>query len=206
MRKITIVTVLIVAAAAVGAYLYLEHPFDPNRAQIEEMSEQFMEDIQFKDFQSSARYHHRLEQERVDIGKAIEQLFLVDPELLDIMDYRITRTEIDSTGERGRVLVNTRFRPLKPDAVSDDDDDDIEEADMQLYWMVRHPDCPLGTECSADGICVDDYGEEAMRDDDEYLEETGEDDPDEVPFDCDPGKERDWFMNLDSTLEQREYQ
>lgn len=198
MRKITLLTIVVIVALAAGGYLYLTNPFDPHRTQIEDRSEQFMEDIQFKDFHSSAKYHHRLEQRRVDIGKAIEELFLVDPELLDIMDYRITRSQIDSSGTRGRVLVNTRFRPLKPEAISDGDGDDIEEADLQLYWMYRHPDCPLGTDCDDTGVCVDDAGNEAMREGDE--EENAE------PFDCNPRRDHEWFMNLDSTLEQRDYQ
>ena len=38
-------------------------------------------------------------------GKALEQLFQVKPELLDIMDYRIKKAEADATGERARVLL-----------------------------------------------------------------------------------------------------
>lgn len=198
MRNVTLTTVFVLAVLAIGGYLYLEQPFDPHRNTIEERSEQFMEDIQFKDFNASAQYHHKLERQRVDIGRAIEELFKIDPELLDIIDYRITRTEIDSTGTRGRVLVNTRFRPLKPEAVSDEQDGDVEEADLQLYWMYRHPDCPLGSECADDEICRDDADQPALRD--------GEDGEDGEPFECDPTREREWFMNLDSTLEQRDYQ
>ncbi len=201
MRRITIATVLIIAALAAGGYLYLTQPFNPDRAELQEHSEAFMEDLQFKDFHSSAQYHHELEQERVDIGRAIEELFLVDPELLDILDYRITRTEIDSSGTRGRVLVNTRFRPLKPEALSDDDGDDIEEADLQLYWMHRHPDCPLGTDCE-DNVCVDDAGQQVMKDDESV---DHDDERVDEPFDCDPRRDDEWFMNLDSTLEQRDY-
>lgn len=200
MRKITLMTVFTLALLAAGGYLYLEQPFDPDRAELEELSEQFMEDLQFKDFQSSAQYHHQLERERVDIGRAIEELFKVDPELLDILDYRITRTEIDSSGQRGRVLINTRFRPLKPEALSDEEDDNIEEADLQLYWMYRHPDCPLGTECDDEGLCRDDTGEVATGG------QSADDDADETPFECEPARDREWFMNLDSTLEQRDYE
>lgn len=203
MRKITLVTIFALAVLAAGGYLYLEQPFDPDKAEIEEMSEAFMEDIQFKDFQSSAQYHHKLERERVDIGRSIEELFKIDPELLDILDYRITRSEIDSSGTRARVLVNTRFRPLKPDAVSDEDDDDIEEADLQLYWMQRHPDCPLGTDCDDEGVCRDDAGD-APTIDEAAAEATAGSEGD--PFECDRTRDHEWFMNLDSTLEQRDYQ
>ncbi len=201
-QKTTIATVATIALLSIGGFIYLQDPFNPDRAEIQELSEQFMEDIQYKDFHSSARYHHELEQDRVDIGRALEDLFLVDPELLDIMDFRIIRTEIDSSGDRGRVLVNTRFRPLKPRSASDGDDD-IEETELQLYWMRRHPECPLGTDCDG-GVCVDDRGREATKpieDDD-----TDDDDDSKVPFDCDDGLDHQWFMNLDSSLESRDYQ
>ena len=199
MRNVTIATVFVAVVLGAGIYLYLTEPFNPDRTQIQQLSNSFMEDIQFKDFHSSAQYHHQFERERVDIGKAIEQLFLVDPELIDILDYRITRTEIDSSGTRGRVLVNTRFRPLKPKAVQDEDGDDVEEADLQLFWMLRHPDCPLGSDCDA-GLCRDDEGAIEM------MEPGDDDEEEEEPYECDDDREHQWFMNLDSTLESRDYQ
>lgn len=198
MRKTTIATIAVLLLLAGGGYLYVYAPFHPDRGEIEALSNQFMEDLQFKDFHSSALYHHELEQDRVDIGRAIEDLFLLDPELLDIMSYRITRTEIDSSGDRARVLVNTRFRPLKPKRAASEDGDDIEEADLQLYWMRRHPDCPLGTDCE-DGACRNQSGKKALNE-----EETGDDD-EAKPFVCDEGTEKQWYMNLDSTLESRDY-
>ncbi len=198
MRKTTIATLVVIPLLFAGGYIYMTDPFNPDRAHLQDLSNQFMEDIQFKDFHSSALYHHELEQDRVDIGRAIEDLFLVDPELLDILDYRITRTEIDSSGRRGRVLVNTRFRPLKPEAIRDDEND-IEEADLQLYWMYRHPDCPLGTDCDA-GTCRRDDGTKPTK---EVEDDDGE--TVERPYQCDELREHEWFMNLDSTLESRDY-
>jgi hypothetical protein len=200
MNKTTIATIFAIAVLAIGGYVYLQEPFNPDRAIIQKMSNKFMEDIQFKDFGSSARYHHELEQDRVDIGRSIEELFLLKPEMLDILDYRIARTEIDSTGRRGRVLVNTRFRPLNRD-----EEDDIEEADLQIYWMLRHPDCPLGTDCE-DQVCTNDAGQPAMREvEPEEVDDDEEPGPTSVPYQCDPSLEHQWFMNLDSTLEQRDY-
>lgn len=211
MRKITAVTILVAAAVGAGIYVYIAQPFNPTRAEIEELSTRFMEDIQFKDFDSSARYHHELERDRVDIGRAIEELFLVDPELIDILDYRIVRSELDSTGTRGRVLVSTRFRPLEPEAVSDDEEgDDIEEVELQLFWMKRHPECPLGSDCE-DGVCRDeDDGETVMKETEDgeetESEESSEEEESEEPFECDATLDHEWFMNLDSTLEARDYE
>ena len=39
-------------------------------------------------------------QDRIDIGRALEELYLVKPEQLDSLDFRIARTEIDSTLEQ----------------------------------------------------------------------------------------------------------
>lgn len=205
MRKITLATIGIVALLALGGFLYLSDPFNPERAKIEELADAFMEDITYKDFGGSARYHHRLEQDRVDIGRRLEELFLVDPEFIDIMDYRIVRSDLDSDGNRGRTLINIRFRPLKPDAVSDDEDDDIEEVETMLYWMKRHPECPLQTDCGGDEVCVDQGGEEVMRNEEPYAPTDPDDQPEE-PFACDPDADHEWFMNLDTSLEQRDYQ
>ena len=201
MRKTTLVTAAILLLLGAGVYVYLTDPFNPDRAHLRQLSTQFMEDIQFKDFHSSALYHHELEQDRVDIGRALEDLFLLDPELLDILDYRIARSEIDSSGKRGRVLVSTRFRPLKPSSARREGEDDIEEAEIQLYWMFRHPECPLGTDCEEDeGQCVGRTGKTATR---EVKDDDGE--TTEQAYTCDPSMEHQWFMNLDSTLESRDY-
>lgn len=199
MRKITLATLFTIVVLAIGGYVYLQEPFNPDRALIQERSRAFMEDIQFKDFGASAQYHHELEQERVDIGRSIEELFMLKPEMLDILDYRLARTELDSSGNRARVLVNTRFRPL-----NSDQEEDVEEADLQLYWMRRHPDCPLNTDCSSDAVCVDDSGEVVTQEvDDEQADDDEEAAPE--PYACDVDAAHDWFMNLDSTLEQRDY-
>lgn len=199
MTKTTIATVAALVIVGIGGYIYLQDPFNPDRSEIRELSAQFMEDVKFKDFRSSARYHHELEQERLDIGRAIEELFLVKPEMMRIIDYRIVDSEIDSTGTRGRTLVNSRVRLLNRRG----EDEDIEEADLQLYWMLRHPECPLGTDCEG-GVCVDDSGQAALMEPEEAgdVEEQPEADR---SYACDDDLEHRWFMNLDSTLEQKDY-
>ena len=192
MRQTTMATIFTLVVLAIGGAIYLAEPFNADRRIVQDLSTKFMEDIQFKDFRSSALYHHELEQDRVDIGKAIERLFLVKPEMLNIQDFRIVRTEIDSTSRRARVLVNSRFRRLNID-------EEPEEADLQLFWIRRHPQCPLGSDCEA-GECRDETGHLVL---DEQEDEEGEEV--EVPFECDSDLEHAWFMNLDSTLESRDY-
>lgn len=196
MRRTTTTTFFVLLVLGLGGFIYLTEPFHPDRRLVDELSTKFMEDVQFKDFRSSALYHHELEQDRVDIGKAIEELFLMKPELIDILDFRLARTEIDSTGRRARVMVNSRFRRLNMD-------DEPRESDLQLFWIKRHPQCPLGSDCQA-GVCVDERGvvhrtEDAPQGDAEEAETV------EVPFQCDETREHAWYMNLDSTLESRDY-
>ncbi len=208
MRKTTVATIVVAALIAIGAGIYLAGPLDPSRRIVEDLSMQFMEDLQFKDFRRSASYHHRLERDRVDIGRTLERLFLVKPEMLDIREYRIVKAEVDSTGERARVHINTKFQRLNMK-------DEPEESEIILYWMKRHPDCPIGASCQS-GKCVTiDDGEALYKpkkdatDDRPRRERELSDDPDAElsakPFTCDQNAEPKWFMNLDSTLKEKKY-
>lgn len=95
-----------------------------------------------------------------------------------------------------------------------------------LYWILRNPDCPMGGSCVG-GVCRDERGDvqnkpleedeererrkhhrerdvvrrdgAARRDGNEPAERTDE------PYACDPGATVRWCMNLDSTLEQKDY-
>lgn len=207
MRKTTVITLVSLIILGIGGYLFMVEPFNSDRKVVRELSMQFVEDLQFKDFRSSALYHHRLEQGRVDVGRSLERLFMIKPELLDIIDYRIVKAEVDSSDNRARVLVNTRFRRLNMK-------DEAEEADLMLYWIRRHPDCPLGATCVV-GTCHNEYGEaiQKPKEDDKSQRSRSERvarDPDEVEvtdehYTCDTDAELKWFMNLDSTLKEKQY-
>ncbi|MFB6351232.1 MAG: hypothetical protein ABEK29_05535, partial [Bradymonadaceae bacterium] len=71
MRKITIASIAVLALAAGGAYVVYVKPFRPDIQTVEKLSEKWMEDLQFKDFRSSGLYHHKLDRDRVDIGRAL---------------------------------------------------------------------------------------------------------------------------------------
>ena len=191
MRRYSFIAIFSLTVVALGAVIYVTQPFNSDRRVVMELATSFMEDVQFKDFRSSALYHHELEQDRVDIGKAIERLFQVRPEMLDIMDFRIARTEVDSTARRARVLVNSRVKRLNVD-------DDPREVELHLFFIRRHPQCPLGADCQG-GQCHDERGL-VTRD-----AQEGDDDGAPEPYACDDALEHRWFMNLDSTLERRDY-
>ena len=72
----------------------------------------FLEDIQFKDFDRAASYHAPDKIDSVDIPFLLQRLFLLKPEMLDIMEYEIMMAELDSTGLRARVKVRVKVKDL----------------------------------------------------------------------------------------------
>ncbi|MFB6351233.1 MAG: hypothetical protein ABEK29_05540, partial [Bradymonadaceae bacterium] len=123
---------------------------------------------------------------------------LVKPELLDIRDYRIVSSHVDSTGSRARVKVKARYKRLNKDKKP-------QEATLMLYWMKRHPDCPIGATCP-DGTCTNEFGEpvrKAKDGGDNGRRTAKAPEPAEA---SDPSAEPRWFMNLDSTLKEKEYE
>jgi hypothetical protein len=204
MRKTTLATLFVIVVLGIGGWLFYANPFSPSRAIVQDLSERFMEDVQFKDFRQSSLYHHELERDRVDVGQSIEALFLAKPELVDIMEYRIVRAEVDSTGDRARVKVRTRFEILNKG-------DGPRDGEIILYWIKRHPNCPMGASCSG-GTCIDEFGETLTKKKDDRTNEnqkrmSDDDTPvdTEEPITCDPAAEDQWFMNLDSTFKTKKY-
>ncbi len=209
MRKTQLVTLVLMIGGAIALAVVLGGPLNSEQRLVNQLSIDFMEDLQFKDFRRSASYHHKLERDRVDVGQTLEKLFLVKPEGLDIQNYRIVKAETDSTGDRARVHLRTRFQRLniteKP-----------EDGEVILYWMKRNPDCPIGATC-ADGACLNPAGEvlyfahdsnKPIREEEaEKQKKTAEERKDPVPtkLSCEVGAEPRWFMNLDSTLKEKRY-
>ncbi|MEO1270064.1 MAG: hypothetical protein AAFX99_18405, partial [Myxococcota bacterium] len=83
-RKSTLITIVVVILLGAGGYVALNNPFRTGAGIVERLAWSFMEDLQFKDFRESALYSHRLDQDRLDIGKTLEALFQVKPEFIDI--------------------------------------------------------------------------------------------------------------------------
>jgi len=119
MKKTTVLMILIIGVLI--AYFAWEGGwgrdqfqslFSGDRKAIDEMALSFMEDIQYKDFKKAAAYHHPDVQKKVNIAKMIRRLFKIKPELLDLMEYRIVETSLDSSNRRGRVKVKARVHVL----------------------------------------------------------------------------------------------
>lgn len=209
MKKTTLATLITLVVLGAGIWIAVARPFpfmgsDP---QVERLTRAFLEDLQYKDFRQAGLYHHKLERDRLDIGRSLEGLFLVKPELLDIRDYDIVRVERDEQGGRAKTLVRTRYTRLNLDK-------EPQEKDILVYWIKRHPDCPHNGSCPA-STCVDEFGNpqtkkegeddrsaktQATQGDDPNAKDTGE------LYSCDASKAAQWFMNLDSTLKGKNYQ
>lgn len=96
---------------------------------LEELTRSFIEDIQFKDFKTAARYHTPEDVDKVDIPFLLERIFQIKPETLDIQSYEIMKVEIDSSGDRGRVLTKTTVKILNKD--------EIRKPEVVYYWFRR---------------------------------------------------------------------
>lgn len=109
-----------------GAWPTLGLPLGGEEGLLRRSSQQFWEDIQFKDFEHAATYHSEARQAEVDIPYLLERIFLVKPELLDIMSYEIVMADVDSTGLRARVKTRVKVKDLVRERVDD--------REMMLYW------------------------------------------------------------------------
>ncbi len=137
--------VVLVLAALLGGYLAVAHlsgaafstlglPLGGDRGLLRRIALDFMEDIQFKDFEAAASYHAPDLIESVDIPFLIQRLFQVKPEALDIMDYEIVFADIDSSDLRARVKVRVRAKLLLNER--------IEEREFVLYFDRDDPSSP----------------------------------------------------------------
>ena len=136
MKKTTVAFILVLLL--LGGYFafdtkwgkaFFEGIFSGESAIVNRMSMSFLEDIRFKDYENAASYHHPEDREKTDIPKLIKKKFRIKPELLDIMDYRILETTLDSSGTRARVKMKAKTHLLNTDK--------IKHAEFILYYYKR---------------------------------------------------------------------
>lgn len=135
MKKVIIIFVVLIGLAM--GLLFLSHPgtklnstltqvASSDARHLRERSIDFLEDLQYKDFDKAAAYHSTEDRKRVDIPKLIERMFAVKPEFMDIMRYEIKKIEIDRSGDRAKVKTFTVIKILNADQ--------IKEPEVILYW------------------------------------------------------------------------
>ncbi|MGE0489489.1 MAG: hypothetical protein AB7S38_09775 [Vulcanimicrobiota bacterium] len=93
---------------------------------LSQQSVDFMEDLQFKDFEKAASYHSAEDRKDVNIARLIERLFAIKPEFLDIQRYDIRDVDIDRSGNRARVKVHAVVKILNTK--------EVKEPEIILYW------------------------------------------------------------------------
>jgi hypothetical protein len=133
MKKSTIALVAVILILG-GYFLYdaqirpanIKQFWGDDKKTVNQMSLAFLEDLKFKDFDKAATYHHPQDQEKVNIPHLIERLFRIKPEQLDIMDYEVLDTDLDSTGKRARVKLKAKVHLLNTDK--------IENPEIMLYF------------------------------------------------------------------------
>ena len=124
MKKSTVAFILVIMA--IGGYFAYDAQwgrsfflglFSEDQKTLREMALSFLEDIKFKDFEKAATYHNLEDQKKVNIPHLIERIFKIKPEFLDIMDYEILDTSLDSSKKRGRVKVKAKIHMLNSDKI-----------------------------------------------------------------------------------------
>jgi hypothetical protein len=84
----------------------------PDKHAVETRIFDFLEGIQFKDFERAARVHSEKDQEGRNIPELIEKKFMIKPELLDIKSFEIVHIDLTHAGERAKVLTKVHVMLL----------------------------------------------------------------------------------------------
>ena len=117
-----------------GAFPTLGLPLGGPAGELRRTAIDFWEDIQFKDFDAAAAYHAPELQDSVDIPYLIQRLFVVKPEMLDILEYEVVMVDVDRSGNRARVRTRLKVKDLVQGKVR--------EKQVMLYFSREDTDAP----------------------------------------------------------------
>lgn len=143
MKKTAIITAIVIALGGAALWFFSQPRGvsiggvdlgGSERQWLAERSIDFVEDIQFKDFQKASTYHLEKTQKERDIPGMIQRLFRIRHEVLDITGYEVLEVDLDRSKTRGRVKVQIFFRVLG-DKVVRDNMEAKREGEMILYWF-----------------------------------------------------------------------
>ncbi|MFO0727930.1 MAG: hypothetical protein U1E65_29390 [Myxococcota bacterium] len=144
MKTKTILALVGTALIAVGALVIWTSPGGlklgaveiggSQRGWLSDRSFDFLEDLQFKDFEKASTYHLAETQKKRDIPTMIRRIFGIKHELLDIQDYKILDVDLDRSGARARVKVLVNYHVLG-DESSRDSTSAFKSLELMLYWF-----------------------------------------------------------------------
>lgn len=136
MKKLglALVIVLLVGVVVLGGVGHIvQRSMNPDYAELERLTQSFLEDLKYKDFADAARYHAFADQAKVDIPRLLESCFGVRPEQLNIRDFRVTGVDVDESGKRARTFFRSTGEILN--SHSGDGPNEERQIEAILYWQ-----------------------------------------------------------------------
>ena len=94
----------------------------------------FLEDVQFKDFDKASTYHLKETQAKRDIPGLIQRVFFVKHEALDILRFKVSEVDLDRSQTRARVRTVIWYRVLG-DKKTTSNADSRRETELLFYWF-----------------------------------------------------------------------
>ncbi len=143
MRKSLIVLLVVAALAGVGVVMF-SSPTGMSvagmdfggheRAWLRDRSIDFLEDLQFKDFDTASTYHLPETQEARNIPDLIRRVFGIRHEVLDIIRYEVAEVDLDRSKTRARVRCFVDFRTMGHKKIRESVHAQA-NIELMLYWF-----------------------------------------------------------------------
>jgi len=191
----------------------VEFAWSPEYQEVERLGRQFMEDIEFKDWDRAASYHTWAEKQEADIPEQIRKLFGIKPEQLHIENVRLMGVDMSEDGLRARTRFKAHVEVLNS-AQGEEEENKNRDMEINLYWQRRPVSEAL--EPGAEGAEEPDAGQpvagqpaegEAQPAEGEAQPAEGEAQPAEgeaqpaEPSEAGQPEESRWFLYLRDSLE-----
>jgi hypothetical protein len=120
--RVMLMVLLVLGGAGAAAYFYTG---DARR--VGDLTWQFWESIQYKDFDAAADLHSEADRKDADIAGMIERKFHIKPENLNVKSIDVRQVEINSSGKRARSLTRVEVDVLNVKA-------EKPPVEAMLYW------------------------------------------------------------------------
>ena len=141
MKTKLIIIGLIIAFGSIGAFAY-EYGISIGHVDIggsqkrwlTERTYDFLEDLQFKDFDRASTYHLKSTQEKRDIPALLKRVFIMKHENLDIMRFEVQEVDFDRSGSRARIRTKIWYRFLSDGNVTKNKGSQ-RELELMFYWF-----------------------------------------------------------------------
>lgn len=106
----------------------------PDRQFLSSKTFDFLEDIQFKDFETASTYHLPKTQKERDIPELLRRVFQVKHEVLDIKRYDIREVDLDRSKTRARIRTMIFYRVTGDQSIRDQPQAE-RDVELLFYWF-----------------------------------------------------------------------